>query len=783
MPEHDEQQVSPGPGVPSLKMGLKFTQERVIPIVFGVIFINFAFITWFIVGYIYLPAIIAIWILLVIGIMLVLDSLLLSHVKGINRYLSILGFFVAVYLAVVISGNYLPAYRTDELVTNTYAAYLFIHGKDPYINAYMSTEYQFYNYPSFLLTPLLKGGSVNYLIYPGLSVLIFVPTVLLDVRSYTVLVFFNVISMLVIYYYYGKKDFLEHLPLVLIVLLLNVEFFFYSFTGDDDIVWITFLGLSYVFRKNPYLSGLFFGLSLSFKQIGVVILPFYLYFLFRENDRSVRYILYFFVSSAATFFLVNLPFILMDPYQWLIHVLSVANQPIIGAGIGFSILSFAGFLNIPAILFAIYMILALLALLVIYLTYYDRMKYTFFVFPMIVFLFNYRTLENYIIYWFYTIFLILPDLFEEYRNMSFKPPHFPGLKGFIKRARLTFASQRRVAWVLVGAIVVTGGVASIGYEYTHDLNLHSVNIVSVSNASDPLWVNGNITELTVNIRYLPTSGPSTTPMNFRILTDTGSTLGNLNGKLWYSPRNVLKYGNNSINLYPRSYMDFLPSGSSFVLEAYYGNITSFSSTYRFYMNQTFPFQNPSMIYPTYSPPSIFPGWTYNTNLALSKEKYSYVPNGVNLSLGFANSTFAGMKYSSLSTAINFSYLADNNLSLQYRISIWNKSSFNYSLSNSTNVSRFIGAEITFNNGAETFRDGFSNVSSFQRFNSTSLLVTGSFLTLNFSYIRSILSSYPWNYNGGKLTLTVGCTDLSARIGVSFYDLSLIDGNGKVLGVF
>ena len=269
MPEHDEEQVSPGPGVPSLKMGLKFTQERVIPIVFGVIFINFAFITWFIVGYIYLPAIIAIWILLVIGIMLVMDSLLLSHVKGINRYLSILGFFVAVYLAVVISGNYLPAYRTDELVTNTYAAYLFIHGKDPYINAYMSTEYQFYNYPSFLLTPLLKGGSVNYLIYPGLSVLIFVPTVLLDVRSYTVLVFFNVISMLVIYYYYGKKDFLEHLPLVLIVLLLNVEFFFYSFTGDDDIVWITFLGLSYVFRKNPYLSGLFFGLSLSFKQIGV----------------------------------------------------------------------------------------------------------------------------------------------------------------------------------------------------------------------------------------------------------------------------------------------------------------------------------------------------------------------------------------------------------------------------------------------------------------------------------------------------------------------------------
>ncbi|MHB8396238.1 MAG: hypothetical protein ACYDAZ_05005 [Thermoplasmataceae archaeon] len=765
------------------RIGLNFTRERMFPMLFGLLFINYAFLMWFFAGYIYLPIIVAVWALLVIGTILVLNSLIIGYEGKLGKYLSVAGFFIAVYLMILVAGNYLPPYGTDELVTNTYAAYLFLHGKDPYIDSNMATEYAFYGYPQYLLTPLLRGGSVNYLIYPGLSVLLFVPAVLLGVRSYVVLVAFNVAAMFLIYYYYGKKNFLQHIPIVIIVMLINLEFMFFSLNGGDDIIWITFIGLSYVFRKKPYLAGIFYGLSIATKQIGGIILPFYLYFLYRENDRKFPAIYQFMALSIASFFVVNLPFIIMNPYQWLIHVLSIANQPIIGVGIGFSILSFAGFLNIPSILFAMYMVIALLVLLIIYLTYYDSLKYSFFAFPMIIFLFNYRALENYIVYWMYTIFLILPDLFAEYRNLAIHAPHIPEFKSFLTRARSTLASQKKVSWMLVAAIVIVGGVGSIGYGYSYNAQEHALNITGVYNASDPLWVNGNVTELTANVSYHPLSGdPSALPVQYRILTGTGATLQNLNGRLWYSSSPLLKPGNNTVNLFPEYSVDFLPSGASFKLEAYSGNFSAFSSLYKFSMNTTYPFQNPSMLYQSDSTPWVFPGWNLQSNASLPGKGYSYISRGINLSASYSGTTTSGMKYTALSSSVNFTRLALNNFTLAYNLDVWNGSAFSSTTVNATGIKTFIGVELSFNKGLESYWQGYSNNSSLRTFGQTEVVNLTSLTSLNFSVIMKLLKTYNWKYHDAVLTFMVGSYGSFGLSAASFSSVGLYNSAGQEVGI-
>ncbi len=775
-----EEENTPSRRTETREIGIKFAKNRLFPLVFGILFINYAFLMWFIVGYLLISAIVAIWILLLLGIFLILNSLIIDIGSGLSRVMSLFGFFVALYILVLVANNFLPPYGTDELVTDTYAAYLFIHGQNPYINANMASEFTHYGYPSNLLTPLLSGGSVNYLIYPGLSVLLFVPAVLLGIRSYVILIAFNIISMLLLYYYYGKKNFREHTPILIIVMLFNLELLLFSVSGGTDIIWITFLGFSYVFRKKPYLSGVFYGLSIATKQIPAIIFPFYLYFLFRENGRNGRSILQFLGTAILSFFAVNAPFIYMNPYEWLLHVLSVANQPIIGVGIGFSILSFAGFLNVPAILFAVYMILAMMLLLVIYLTYYDSLKYTFFVFPMVIFLFNYRALENYIIYWIYMVFLLLPDLFGEYRILGVHHVRIPSFRSFIAAARETMQSQKKISWMLVIAIIITGMGVSVGYGYSYTEQATALKVTSVYNASDPLWVNGNISELTVNITYTPISGdPIKIPIQIRILTYSGTQLGNLNGRLWYAFPGVVKSGNNTVNIYPSYSNSLLPVNSSFKVQAFYGGLSATSLLKSFSISTDYPLQNPSMQLPSNDTSIPLPGWTFDSNI--DTFAFATALNGVNLTLSFPDS-FAGFKYADISTPINFTYLAENNFTMRFDLSIWNHSSFLNSTHNSTGLINFTGIRLSFDQGQQVYWLGYSASQAYWVLDSTHILNLTPDNVLNFSALMNELNVHKWTYDFAVLTFMIGTTSMSADASVNFQNVELLNSQGQQVGI-
>ncbi len=763
--------------------------RRILYIVAGILFINFAFIGWTIVGYLDIAVLALAWVLLAIGGLLVIYSVFLDYENWIIKQLPLAGFLISFAIFIGILSGYVPAYGTDELASDTYAAYLFVHGLNPYVNSNMSSVFIKTNFPPGLITPVITGGYVNYLVYPGLSVLLYIPSVLLHFRSYYVILFFNVVAILMVYFYYRKTGFLSNISLFMIPMLLNAEYVVLGINGGDDIIWIVFLGLSYIFRKKPILAGIFFGLSISYKQIAAIIFPFYLLFMYMENNQKKRSVVEFFGFTLVAFLVTNIPFIILNPYLWLTHVLSIANQPIIGAGLGPSDLAFAGFIYIPSLVFAALMIITLLALMFLYLGYYDSLKYTFFAFPMLIFLFNYRVLENYLIYWPYLAFLEMPDFVREYntRIHSLMAIHLD-VRSALRRVEGILLNKRELSTYLVAAVLLKGGFASVGYVYTASAQSHSLEITNVSAPADPYLIPGYITKMDVNVTYSPVSGGlSSFPVFFRIFETfgLGSTQQNLNSLLWSASKPTIHPGNNTFTIYPNTFSDLLANNQSFKLEVYYGDYQGFSRLFQLKCNQSTPYPNPNLNYPSYSPPDLYPDWQYITSPAsMGKTAYGYVQNGITFA-GNHSTTSLGWTYSSLGAAINVTGSAAYNASISYTLQASNRSAFNDTVLNSTSASMrsFVGLQISLNGGAQILWVGLNrSAATPQSFflNASSRLVLMDNTTVNLGYVLFLMNSYGWYTGRGMAYVSyfAGSYSIPGTYDIAFSNVHV---NGK--GVF
>jgi uncharacterized membrane protein len=780
------------------RLKIPIPTKRLLYVVLGVIFINYSFIIWMVVGYLYLVIIVLQWALILVGGVLVIYSVFIGTESKLISSLPLIGFGLAFAIFSGVIGLYVPPYGTDELAADTYAAYLFLHGRNPYIDANMASVFTNLNFPPYMITPLLKGGAVNYLVYPGLSVLVYIPAVFFNFRSYLIILFFNFVSILIIYYYYKKTGFTNSIPFLIIVMLINLEYVDFSFNGGDDIIWVTFIGLSYVFRKKPWVSGLFFGLSLSYKQIGAIIFPFYLYFVFMENNQKKKDVVIFFIFVLLSFFATNIPFILMSPYLWFTHVASIASQPIIGVGLGPSILAFAGYLYIPSIIFGAIMVLLLLAFLFIYIGYYFQLKYSFFAFPMIIFFFDYRSLENYIIYWPYLIFLLMPDFAHDYildfRTSATKHLNYT-FRGFLGKIDNALKSKKNVTLLLSIAIVLTGTFASAGYAYSSTSQMNEIHITSVYNASDPYLIPNSITQMQVNLTYVPVQGsPSSTPMNFRIFYYTLAT-SNLNSLLW-SPRNsIVTAGNNTLTIYPRTSVDILPNNVTFKIEAYYGNnMQSFyDQKVPFDLKAVYPMKNPTLSYPTYSSPEIYPSWNLTTSASNTITSYEYGLYGINLR-GNHTVTDTGPTYSNLSTVLNLTMLANDNFSLSYdyhnQVASGN---YNTVVTNGRMVS-FFGIVISLSQNSKFLWFGYNstasgsagNLFSYQELNSSSYIVESNSTLISFAQAAKIAEQMPqWNVSLNTVTFSVvaSVNSSDASYSVFFSNFTLYENGSTVISPF
>ena len=455
-----------------------------------------------------------------------------------------------------------PRFPTDESVLDLYAAHLFLLGKNPYDPAFMSNAFSFYNFSFHAfdpVTPLTTGGYVNNLTYPALSFLVFIPAAILKLKASIVMLPALLAPVFIVWYRaWSRKEWLKSSYAILPFLSLLL----YTYQGasaDTDALWASLLMLSYMALPRHKTSGILFGLSLSVKQLPIIAAPFLLYFVYREY--GMRKALAWMAAAAAVFLLVNGYFIMENPGYWFSSMIANEFAPLIGIGFGIPQVSFSGVFQVPEIYFTIIMVDLLLAFLALYMVKYREMKYALFVFPILIFLFNYRLFPQYLFYW--MIISIVPML------DSMAPKTSSTENTAIPIAKIKWNELKPSRAMIAILVVILVASIPIGYHEAMQKNpgyftIESINFESY-NASG--YVNG----MNVEIVY---HGSVTDLSNvyFRVFPNGDIINGNMylwldNGSLVLTP-DVAQ--NVTINpQYPRYSIN--PAINSMVV-AYYGEI-------------------------------------------------------------------------------------------------------------------------------------------------------------------------------------------------------------------
>lgn len=726
-------------------------------LIFGFAFLLYPFIEINYISYLDYSAIVTGWALLLTGIVVILFFLADLKENIVIRTLPLIGFILMIADSFFIFSLIYPNALTDEIIIQTYAARLFIEGKDPYINSNMYGAFKYIIPNPLYVTPGLNGSLVEILLYPGMSVLAFVPVVLLDLPDYTTLLIFASLNLVVIYKYLKDRKMLNILPYFSVVLVLTIYTFGLSIGGSTDIIWLFFMVMAYVFRKRPWLSGIFYGLSLSSKQLSIIILPFFIYMIFKEKNRSVKAVFVFILMSATSFILSNLPFIIMQPHDWIRNILEAEFQPVFGIGIGFSEIAFTGLVSIPSSVFTLLFLSATIVLFFVYVKYFGKLKYALFVFPMIIFLFNYRLLLGYVMDWMLLIVLAYADYINDQKRAAItlenlKPASFeklhnkPDIRAYLRK------NSRFLSIIFVIFILTAGGAVYLE-SHANDPNIYTV--VSVSHMSDPACIPGYISSMNVTLKYEPAEGMSlNSPVYFRIMT-SDSTGGNYNGLLWYSNKQ-LHTGYNNVTAYPESYADLIKQGSSFNLAAYYNEKSNVVTGLNTPVIENYGLANYALNYPTNEITKPYVFWKVEKTSLLNK--FRYVPiNGQNISgngfnISVSNQTSTGginliSMESSPSQYMNITYLASQHKIIRYNYT-YSGSGTHY---NGTNLTQFDGVQITIDDTYTFFIGVNSSLSqSTERYYGTDYYMINPTGDINFSQIVNIAKE-TFNLKGNMIS--------------------------------
>jgi uncharacterized membrane protein len=171
-----------------------------------------------------------------------------------------------------------------------------------------------------------------------------------------------------------------------------------------DLLWV-FPLLVVIFEfRNDYASGAFYGLACAIKQVPWIFAPFLLISKWKDSkeERSLKKkisrVMKFCLTSILFFIIPNLFFIIKDFTAWY----SGMTQPIFGNLLvlsqGLSMITQTGMIPLPMEFYTICTIVIVVALIINYFVYYNKIKYSMWIFPSIILWFSYRGLQNYFIY-------------------------------------------------------------------------------------------------------------------------------------------------------------------------------------------------------------------------------------------------------------------------------------------------------------------------------------------------------------------------------------------------
>ena len=257
-----------------------------------------------------------------------------------------------------------PVYYNDGTLLDHNAAYLLLHGQNPYTSSDIVAAIRDFNQPAQYTTPLQQGALANqqdypsvaqlqalmaqepvghpnqvlefesHVSYPALSFLALVPFVWAGLPTMLPFYLLCLGALAVIGLRFVRRDlrwwvallFLADLPVLNSVL-----------AGDLDMFFMLLVFLAWLFWERWWVSAALFGLAIATKQNAWFFLPFYLIFVFQR--RGFRDALRRVGLALLLFLAINLPFMVMDGGAWVAGVLAPLRDPMFPEGAGIIALS------------------------------------------------------------------------------------------------------------------------------------------------------------------------------------------------------------------------------------------------------------------------------------------------------------------------------------------------------------------------------------------------------------------------------------------------------------
>jgi uncharacterized membrane protein len=301
-------------------------------------------------------------------------------------------------------------YSTDEAGFVQGAANLLLHGHDPY-GANLIPALSQYAVPAQFWTYTMNGGVVSTLGYPALPVLIAVPFVELTGGGQAVpIANLAVLMIATIAMFCALPRGLR--PIAIVVCVGFPALTGFGLAGDNAILmmaallvvayrWRT-IGISGALTRGDQLRAIAFGLALSTNQLAWFLAPFLLTGIFlarREHlgsRRAAKVLAVYFGVAAATFLLINAPFIAWGPLAWVKAVAAPLTQHALPYGqgvVGLTLFLHVGGGAIDAYSYAAGLLFV--ALLVVYAMEFRKLGRCCFVFPAIALYASGRSLAGY----------------------------------------------------------------------------------------------------------------------------------------------------------------------------------------------------------------------------------------------------------------------------------------------------------------------------------------------------------------------------------------------------
>ncbi|MGH9030060.1 MAG: glycosyltransferase family 87 protein, partial [Acidimicrobiales bacterium] len=376
-----------------------------------------------------------------------LDSRRLAWVGWITLLAVLVGLGLWSYFQIVTS----PAYPTDEVAFDQYAALLLSHGHDPYLSS-MAPSIGLYHLAPTALTFHLNGSQVTSLSYPAMSFLLYAPAVLLGWSTQAAVVL-NLVAWVIAVVLLFLVLPRSMAPVALIIGSFSV-YVGYAVGGVTDALFVPLLlGAAVGWDKFVTASGwrkwigpVLFGLAMAVKQTPWLVLPFLVVGIAIEGWRrlgdrrsGVRAGAQYLAVALAAFAVPNLPFIVMGARAWWDGVLTPLDPHIVPGGsgiVGLSLYLGVGGGSLGA--FSLAVLVAFVALLVIYSSTYPLLKGWTFILPAFVLFFSARSFGSYLL-----------DLVPAALVGAWTCRSLPG------------RPWSAWPWVVAGGTVVTGGVVAL----------------------------------------------------------------------------------------------------------------------------------------------------------------------------------------------------------------------------------------------------------------------------------------------------------------------------------